>query len=88
MGEKKKFDNLVAAQFNSEAKELHRLILEVSDKNLSIKDSNTCNNAKIIEADLPLTTWARLYWLFVRLNNKKTWITHKIEDSDFYKSLE
>ena len=88
MEEKKKFDNLVAAQFNSEAKELHRLILEVSDKNLSIKDSNTCNNAKIIEADLPLTTWARLYWLFVRPNNKKTWITHKIEESDFYKSLE
>ena len=81
-------DNLVAAQFSGDLADNHRLILEVENSNLHIKDSVTEPNHKITSMDLSFKEWARLYWLFVKPDGKKSWITRKIEESDFYKSLE
>lgn len=86
--EEKEKNNLVAAQFGGEVGDRHRLIIEVDKSNLNIKDSATNSDIKVVSMDLSFIEWARLYWLFVKSDGKKSWMTKKIEESDFYKSLE
>lgn len=81
-------DYLTAAQFGDNENTTHRLVLEVPKSDLNIIDGKVHKDTKIVVADLPFTSWALLYFLFVRPDGKKSWITQEIEKSDYYKSLE